>query len=176
MKIRLATLEDIPQISDLLMLLFSQESEFIPNEKNQEKGLKTIINNPTVGNILVIEKSNEIIATINLLYSVSTALGAKVAILEDMIVKSTMQKSGVGSLLIKHAIEFAKEQGCKRITLLTDKDNLQAHNFYLKNGFTQSDMIPFRLLFDTWYLNHFKKQHSCDNQFPLYLSKVKLIK
>lgn len=149
MKIRVATLEDIPQISDLLILLFSQELEFVPNRRKQEDGLKMIINNPTLGNILVVEESNKIIATVNLLYSVSTALGAKVAILEDMIVKSTIQKSGIGSLLIKYAIKFAKEKGCKRITLLTDKDNLPAHNFYLKNGFSQSSMIAFRLLLDS---------------------------
>ena len=104
-----------------------------------------IIDNPTLGHVLVIEKSNQIIATINLLYTISTALGAKVVILEDMIVSSKLQKNGIGSKLLQDAISFAKQQECQRITLLTDKNNTLAHTFYTKNGFKYSTMIPFRL-------------------------------
>ena len=145
MKTRIATVSDISQISELLDSLFAQEIEFIPNKEKQENGLKMIINNPTLGHILVIEKSNKIIATINLLYTISTALGAKVAILEDMIVSSKFQKEGIGSKLLQNAINFAKQQQCQRITLLTDESNTIAHEFYTKNGFKCSTMIPYRL-------------------------------
>ncbi len=145
MQTRIATFSDISQISELLNSLFSQEIEFIPNKEKQEDGLKMIINNPILGHILVIEKSNKIIATINLLYTISTALGAKVVILEDMIVSSKFQKEGIGSKLLQDAINFAIQQQCQRITLLTDKSNALAHKFYIKNGFECSTMIPFRL-------------------------------
>jgi len=145
LKTRIATVSDIAQISKLLNSLFAQEIEFVPNEKKQENGLRLIINNPSLGHILVIEKSNQIIATINLLYTISTALGAKVAILEDMIVLNNYQKKGIGSKLLQDAINFAREQHCQRITLLTDKSNTVAHKFYAKNGFSCSTMIPFRL-------------------------------
>ena len=144
MQTRIATFSDISQISKLLNSLFVQEIEFVPNKEKQENGLKMIIENPTLGHILVIEKSNKIIATINLLYTISTALGAKVAILEDMIVSSKFQKKGIGSKLLQDAINFAKQQKCQRITLLTDKNNILAHTFYTKNGFKYSEMIPFR--------------------------------
>ena len=148
MKTRIATISDILQISELLDSLFSQEIEFIPNKEKQENGLKMIINNPTLGHILVIERSTEIIATINLLYTISTALGAKVSILEDMIVSEKFQKEGIGSKLLQDAINFARQQKCQRITLLTDKSNTLAHKFYAKNGFKCSTMIPFRLSLD----------------------------
>ena len=149
MKTRIATVSDISQISELLDSLFSQEIEFIPNKEKQENGLKMIIDNPTLGHVLVMEKSNKIIATINLLYTISTALGAKVVILEDMIVSSKFQKEGIGSKLLQNAIDFAKQQQCQRITLLTDKSNTIAHEFYAKNGFKCSTMIPFRLSLNT---------------------------
>jgi N-acetylglutamate synthase-like GNAT family acetyltransferase len=145
MKTRVATQKDISQITELLNILFSQEVEFVPNKEKQERGLKMIIENPSIGTILVAEQSNKIVASINILYSISTVLGAKVAVIEDMIVDPSMQKDGIGSKLIQFALSFAKEQSCERVTLLTDKNNTLAHKFYSKNGFSQSTMIPFRI-------------------------------
>jgi GNAT superfamily N-acetyltransferase len=82
---------------------------------------------------------------INLLYTISTALGERVGILEDMVVSPTVRGSGVGAKLLTYAIEFAKEKGCKRLTLLTDKDNLNAQRFYQQHGFSISSMIPLRI-------------------------------
>ncbi len=82
---------------------------------------------------------------LNLLYTVSTALGARVGILEDMIISKDYRSQGFGSKLINFAIEFAKENGCKRLTLLTDTDNISAHKFYADKGFSRSSMIPFRI-------------------------------
>ena len=81
---------------------------------------------------------------VNLLYTISTALGGKVAILEDMIVDPEYQHKGVGSKLIQYAIDYSKEIDCKRITLLSDKENLLAHEFYKKSGFGHSSMVVFR--------------------------------
>jgi GNAT superfamily N-acetyltransferase len=83
---------------------------------------------------------------VNLLFTESTALGSRVAILEDMIVAAASRGKGIGSLLIDYAIQEATHLGCKRITLLTDSENIQAHDFYQKKGFTKSTMTPFRLL------------------------------
>lgn len=140
-----ATLEDIPQLCQLLNSLFEQEIEFAPDEEAQIRGLKTIMSNSEIGHILVIKKENIILGMVNLLYTISTALGAKVGILEDMIILKSYRSEGIGSKLIVFAIEFAKENGCKRLTLLTDADNTSAHKFYSVKGFSRSSMIPFRM-------------------------------
>jgi ribosomal protein S18 acetylase RimI-like enzyme len=82
---------------------------------------------------------------INLLYTVSTALGARVALLEDMVVLPQFRGVGAGSKLLQAAIAHARASGCKRITLLTDGDNEAAQKFYSNHGFTASRMVPFRL-------------------------------
>jgi GNAT superfamily N-acetyltransferase len=61
---------------------------------------------------------------------------------------SKFRGQGVGAQLIDYAISEAKKEGCKRITLLTDIDNLKAQHFYLKKGFVKSQMTPYRLLLD----------------------------
>lgn len=136
---------DIPQLSQLLSLLFRQEAEFNPDEEAQRRGLAMIVGAPEVGAILVARDGQKILAMVNLLFSISTALGERVATLEDMVVAPAARGSGLGSALLDHAVHFARESGVKRITLLTDHDNFAAQRFYSKHGFSRSSMVPLRL-------------------------------
>jgi GNAT superfamily N-acetyltransferase len=129
----------------LLSTLFAQEAEFTPNAEAQAKGLARIISNPELGTILVARDAESILGMVNLLFTVSTALGERVALLEDMVVTPQVRGAGVGSQLLAQAIAFARTQGCKRITLLTDSDNEAAQRFYEKHGFALSGMLPMRL-------------------------------
>jgi GNAT superfamily N-acetyltransferase len=144
MEITTAISSDIPQLCLLLDSLFAQEAEFKPDHEAQSLGLSAIIDNAETGDIIVAHDAGQIIGMINLLYTVSTALGARVAILEDMVVSDTYRDKGVGSKLLKYALEFAKSQGCQRVTLLTDEDNVGAHRFYERHNFERSTMVPFR--------------------------------
>ncbi|MDE2593404.1 MAG: GNAT family N-acetyltransferase [Burkholderiales bacterium] len=136
---------DIPALSALLSVLFTQEAEFKPDEQAQQRGLAMIIRHPDVGAILVARDGTRILPMVNLLFTVSTALGERVALLEDMVVAPEARGSGIGSALLSYAIAYAKTGGIKRITLLTDQDNHTAQHFYAKQGFTTSTMIPLRL-------------------------------
>jgi len=145
MRIDAATAADIPALSQLLAALFSQEAEFTPDPETQARGLAQIITDPAVGVVLVAKDGELVVGMVNLLYTVSTALGERVALLEDMIVSSEIRGSGVGSQLLKRAIAVARSNGCRRITLLTDRSNESAQRFYKKHGFELSNMVPFRL-------------------------------
>lgn len=143
-KISIAKNTDIPELCVLLDSLFSQEAEFNSNHDKQARGLASIINGAEVGEIIIARDATKIIGMVNLLYTVSTALGGRVALLEDMVVSPNNRGQGTGSKLIEYTINFAKENGCKRITLLTDHDNEDAHKFYKKHGFHRSAMVTFR--------------------------------
>jgi hypothetical protein len=41
-----ATLEDLPQLTDLLIELFTQEGDFEPNRAKQMRGLRLILEQP----------------------------------------------------------------------------------------------------------------------------------
>lgn len=145
MQIEIAQMSDIPELSRLLSVLFSQEEDFQPDDAAQRKGLEMIISDPRVGEIILARRNGAVIGMLNLLYTVSTALGAKVALLEDMIVDPEARRSGAGSALLLAGIEHARRNGCKRITLLTDRNNEGAQRFYQRNGFKMSAMTPLRL-------------------------------
>lgn len=141
-----ATLDDIPHLCELLNLLFSQEADFQPDVEKQSSGLREIIRNPEVGSILVLRDASTVAGMVNILYTVSTACGGRVAIVEDMIVRPENRGRGMGSLLLSRAVEVAKAADCLRITLLTDRTNDSAISFYKRHGFVASEMIPLRLL------------------------------
>ena len=145
MQIEPATLRDIACLCQLLDQLFAQEVEFHPDQEAQQRGLKMIIENPQIGTILVARKDEKIIGMVSLLYTVSTALGEWVALLEDMVVQPERRGEGTGSVLLTAAIDHARLNGCRRVTLLTDSDNLPAQSFYQSHGFSLSKMRPLRL-------------------------------
>ena len=135
---------DIPALCDLLSLLFAQEADFTPDRARQERGLRLILDDARVGAILVARSGSAVVGMVNLLFTVSTAEGGRVMLLEDMIVHPDHRGQGVGLLLIEAAIARAAAERCARITLLTDEDNNQAQWFYGRAGFRRSAMIPMR--------------------------------
>ena len=146
MQIATATLADVPALSALLSVLFAQEAEFTPDPLAHARGLARIIDNPDLGIVLAARNGDTVVGMVNLLYTISTALGEKVALLEDLVVAPQARGAGIGSQLLTQAIAAARAGGCKRITLLTDRANEAAHRLYKRHGFAASTMMPMRLL------------------------------
>ncbi len=143
LRIEPATLDDLPELTDLLRDLFQQEADFQPDPEKQMRGLRLILEQPARGRIFVLRNERMIIGMINLLITLSTAEGGFVLVLEDLVVHREHRGSGYGSRLLEHAIGFAREKNFLRITLLTDNPE-EMRKFYLKHGFVESDMQPMR--------------------------------
>ena len=144
-RIEQATLEDLPLLADLLYDLFTQEADFVPNRSKQMRGLRLILEQPNRGRVFVLRLHSEIIAMINLLFTISTAEGGFVILLEDVVVHRNHRGRGHGDRLLKHAVEYAKKKDFLRITLLTDRINENGQRFFKDHGFFVSSMIPMRL-------------------------------
>jgi len=148
LRIEPATIEDLPVLTELLVDLFTQETDFTPDREKQMRGLRLILEQPNRGRIFVMRTDHRIIGMINLLITISTAEGGFVLLLEDLVIDPQHRGQGYGSRLLDYAINFAKEKKFLRITLLTDKPNDALKAFYLHRGFSPSDMVPMRMLFD----------------------------
>lgn len=142
-----ATIEDLPQLVELLVALFSVESDFRPDKVKQEHGLRLILEQPNRGRIFVLRTDHQVIGMVNLLFIISTAEGGLVILMEDVIVHPQHRRQGYGARLLEHAVAFAREKHFRRITLLTDKISAESQAFFAKHGFTFSSMIPMRLVF-----------------------------
>ncbi len=141
-----ATFEDLDELSGLLGELFSEESDFCPDKAKQLRGLRLIFEQPNRGRVFVLRQDRTIVGMINLLFTISTAEGGFVMVLEDLVIHKGFQGKGYGSKLLDYAIEFAKQKNFLRITLLTDRPELRSQNFFKQHGFGESSMMPMRLL------------------------------
>lgn len=140
-----ATHADMPAMAKLLEFLFEQEADFTPDREKQCRGLALILDNPQLGRIFVARIDGRVVGMVSLLLTVSTAEGAAAAWLEDMVVHPDHRSHGIGSRLLQQAIDEVWGMGVRRITLLTDHDNLRARQFYQQHGFRPSAMTPWRL-------------------------------
>ena len=141
-----AIAEDLDELSILLGELFSEESDFRPNKEKQLRGLRLIFEQPNRGRVFVLRRDRSIVGMINLLFTISTAEGGFVILLEDLVIHKGYRGHGYGSMLLDYAIEFARQKNFKRITLLTDRPELRSQSFFRKHGFYESPMLPMRLL------------------------------
>jgi N-acetylglutamate synthase-like GNAT family acetyltransferase len=141
-----ATAEDLDDLSSLLGELFSQEKDFRPDKTKQLRGLRLIIEQPNRGRVFVLRRDRVIVAMINLLFTISTAEGGFVLLLEDLVVHDAYRDQGYGSMLLEYATNFAKQKNFLRITLLTDRPEIRSQNFFRRHGFVESHMLPMRLL------------------------------
>jgi GNAT superfamily N-acetyltransferase len=140
-----ATEADLDELSAMLGELFAQESDFRPDKEKQLRGLRLIFEQPSRGRVFVLRRDGAIVGMINLLFTISTAEGGFVILLEDLVIHKEYQSHGYGSKLLSHAIEFAKQKNFLRITLLTDRPENVAQEFFRHHGFVESSMIPMRL-------------------------------
>lgn len=147
-RIETATIEDLEEIVELLMELFDMQGDFKADRDCQEQGLRLILESPSRGRIFILRDHQHIIGTVNLIFTISTAMGGMVILLEDFIIHPDHRGQRYGEMMVEHVRQFARDKNFKRITLLTDKLGAASQNFFKAQGFNYSNMIPMRLLVD----------------------------
>jgi GNAT superfamily N-acetyltransferase len=147
-RVEMATLDDLPELTELVMDLFSGSGDFTPDREVQERGLRLILEEPSRGRIAVVRNDDQIFGMVNMLFTISTARGGFVILMEDMVIHPHHRGQGYGTMLMDHVLEFAKQKEFLRVTLLTDKISAEAQEFFRKQGFEYSNMIPMRRLIE----------------------------
>ncbi|GAB5604277.1 N-acetyltransferase family protein [Sideroxyarcus sp. TK5] len=143
-EIGFATAADLPYMADLLAELFTLESDFKPDREKQISGLRTILDEPELGKLFVLRVDGKVAGMANALFTISTAEGGRALLLEDVIVSREYRGGGLGRQLVEHVLHWAKLRGIVRITLLADRNNQPALDFYRKLGFGDSNMTVLR--------------------------------
>lgn len=143
-----ATIEDLPELVELVMELFELQGEYRPDRAAQERGLALILEQPSRGRIFVLRNGHRIIGMVNLLFTISTAMGGFVILMEDVVIHPDHRGQGFGGRLLEHVVDFARQKDFMRLTILTDKISAESQNFFRKYGFEYSNMIPMRRVID----------------------------
>ncbi len=143
--VRKAGPDDIRELIPLLKLLFTIEEDFVFNEDIHTKGLSLLFQEPDdKAVVLVAESDGKIVGMVTAQITVSTAAGGFSAWMEDLVVDRDYQGRGIGQKLTEEILVWCREKGCLRVQLLADKDNFPALEFYRKDSWEGSNMIPLK--------------------------------
>lgn len=140
---RSARFEDIDAMVDLLEDLFSIEKDFTFDEEKQRKGLKLLITDDRCC-VLVAERQQNVVGMCTVQKMVSTAEGANVGLVEDLIVDKQERGYGIGKKLLFAIGEWARRQGLTRLQLLADHTNQSTLNFYGLSGWNKTGLLGLR--------------------------------
>ncbi|HEV7333846.1 MAG TPA: GNAT family N-acetyltransferase [Flavisolibacter sp.] len=146
MKIRIATLPDVPSLNVLVNSAYRGESskvgwtteaDLLDGIRTSEASLKAMVENPAA-QILLAEDESEIVGCVYL------EKKNRVLYLGMLTVKPTLQAKGIGGLLMQAAEENARQRDCNRIqmTVITERESLI--QYYQRKGFRDTgERAPF---------------------------------
>ncbi len=139
MKIRTATPADIPEMAELLHELFAIEQDFTPDFPTQARGL-TLLLKKDYSVIFVAEVEEKVVGMCTAQILVSTAKGAEVAFVEDVVVDIEHRGKGIGAALLRKLEDWAVDRGLKRLQLQADRDNGPVLCFYRRQGWQHTNL------------------------------------
>lgn len=83
----------------------------------------------------------EVLATCQLIFEKGLAFrGRGRAVLESVHTRADMRGKGIGKAMVEHAEALARERGVALIQLTSNRIRLDAHRFYLREGYEQSHL------------------------------------
>jgi GNAT superfamily N-acetyltransferase len=148
--IRQATEADIPRILELydslIIHLSEVEQSRSPSADDIHRVFADICADPR-HELFVAEYRGEVVGTIVLFIVPNLSHGATPwAIAENLIVDEKHRRRGYGRMLLEFVINRAKEKGCHRIQLWSDRRRKEAHQLYQSVGF-EASAYGFRIYF-----------------------------
>ncbi len=144
MTIQRVTIEQVDLVTDLFnqyRIFYKQASDIALAEAFLKERLS---NNESV--IFVALKHEQPVGFTQLYPTWSSMRAAKNWILNDLYVEADQRKQGIGALLIKAAMNFAKDNGANYLALSTAVDNYTAQALYENIGFIKQQ--PDHAFFD----------------------------
>ena len=89
--------------------------------------------------LMVADRNDEVIGTLQLtIIPGLSRRGSTRGLIEAVRVAAPARGSGLGSTLIRWAVEESRTRGCTLVQLTSDKTRTDAHRFYDRLGFTNS--------------------------------------
>ena len=148
--VRAATENDIPRILELYRQLAISTAPVELDQKPSLEDYRRVFGQISAVSgleLLVAEEEGEVTGSLVLFIAPNLSHGGLPwALVENVIVDQKYRREGIGKLLMDYAIARAKEAGCYRIGLSSDKKRQEAHHFYRSLGFEASSH-GFRLYF-----------------------------
>jgi ribosomal protein S18 acetylase RimI-like enzyme len=138
-KIRKATEKDIPRLLELYRQLAFNPEGYVAAPVAECKKILTAAAKVPGYSLLVAEESGEVVGTTVLAILPGFAHGtASFGVIEYVVVDEKKRSQGIGKAVMEYCLARAKEAGCYKVMLTSDKRRERAHKFYRSLGFEAS--------------------------------------
>ncbi len=141
--VREARREDLPALVALLQQMSldaPREEPGPPLPSEYARAFADIDADPRT-RLLVAEVDGRVLGTASFaLFPSLSYRGRPHAVIENVVVDAPSRGKGIGEALIARCLDLAREAGCARLSLVTDKRRTDAHRFYERLGFTPSHL------------------------------------
>ncbi|WP_312099527.1 GNAT family N-acetyltransferase [Niallia sp.] len=143
MGIRKAKVEDWEQISLLLNQLDYPDTRTFIKEK-----IDTLLRNPNE-ELLVFEEKQSVIALISIHFIAQLAVKGDFARISYLAVDKNIRSKGIGRKIEEYCTDLAIKRNCDRIEVHCHSRRIDAHRFYMRQGFTESPKYFIKMLSPT---------------------------
>ena len=138
LRIREAEAADLPA----LIALYNELSLDEPREDaaaiERYSAAFSEIESLTGHHVLVAEDDGRLVGSVTVIVAPNlTYQGTPFALIENVVVTESARGRGVGALIMNAAIDIAREAGCYKVTLTSNKRRADAHRFYERIGFDE---------------------------------------
>jgi GNAT superfamily N-acetyltransferase len=142
--IRKATKADLPQLLKLYR-------ELQPDDQLIDESMASVVWEQAVSSgvtYVVAESVGIIVASCYIaIIPNMTRQCAPIGFIENIITAADYRRQGIGRKLLKSTVEYAKKQGCYKVTLQSGMKRVDAHKFYESIGFDGNSKRAFELRF-----------------------------
>jgi predicted GNAT family acetyltransferase len=137
MNIRKIRKNEINQLTELYFHYIPEENLPPIHPKKMEKIWNQIESNPCI-NYFVLEIEEKIVASCILTITPSFIRGGDgFGLIEHVVTNKNFRRKGFGESIVKHSLNYAWENGCTEVMLLSGSQNENAHKMYEKIGFNK---------------------------------------
>lgn len=131
--IRDARLEDAEQIASLLVQLGYD------NPVSLYKSHLDKLRDRDDYRLLVYELDGRVVGLLTVHFYTQLIFVGEIANLGVFVVDENVRSKGVGRSMEEYATQMAKERGCCLVELFSLKERIDAHRFYIRQGFTERE-------------------------------------
>ena len=132
MKIKKATKKDLAKLAELMIIEFKKPP--YDSHWTKKAALESIRKDYINGVIYIAYQNKEVLGFVSIIEEPFTK---PLIVIEALVVKSNLQRKGVGKFIISEAEKIYKKKGFSMVSLVTNK-KASSFKFYKKQGYKES--------------------------------------
>jgi ribosomal protein S18 acetylase RimI-like enzyme len=142
-----AAAKHLEQILPLMHRLRLEDPSLAATRHNEARtcaAAATLIADPRLGRLWIIESENCLAGYLAVAFSHSLEMGGPVAFVDELYVIPEFRRRGIGGGALEFAAEQCGTEGCRSLLLEVSPDNLPAQALYRKRGFAPRGYMLMR--------------------------------